>query len=169
MTKIKNVQQGIPDIDEGCYLLLINPEEIPHLVYLQDGRYYSLTYKGVELAFSFLPYLERLIRTNKKMLFVELSVENLPAFKVFTEYLAAGEHGATCFYPVRELLLPESNAELIFDLIPELYLNNLVKSAMQLNMPELLDDQSDFEMSEYTKSDVQAYISKLKDKYAERD
>lgn len=168
MAEIKNVQEGFYDLDEGAYLLLINPTKIPHLVYLQDGRYYSLTYEGVELGYSFAPYFERLIRTGKQIIFLELVNSNHNPFTVFSEYLAAGDNATTCFYPIKQMLLPESKAELIFQLIPELYENKLINSAKHFRLAAHLDAAQNFKLSTYNKADVDAYINSLKSKYAER-
>lgn len=167
MSKILNLREDICDIDEGCYLLLIEPQHIPHLVFLQDGRYYSLTYKGVELGFSLAPYLERLIRLNKKIIFLEVERSEESPFQVFSDYVTAGDNEQTCFYPVKQLLLPNSKAEMIFELIPELYVDGKIKDAMHHGLSEFVDNQGNFELSEYTKSDVLAHIANLKEKYAE--
>lgn len=167
MAKVKNLRKGLTDIDNGCHLILINPEKIPHMVYLQDGRYYSLTYQGVELAFSFLPYLDRLLRTKKKMIFLELDVTGLEPFTVFSEYAEAGDDQATCLDPVKRLLLPESKAEMVFQLIPELYEKGLIRAVCQVGMEEMLDENGDFELNEYSKEAVFNYIELLKNKYVE--
>lgn len=167
MTKILNIREDFCDIDEGSYLLLIEPQNIPHLVFLQDGRYYSLTYKGVELGFSFPPYLEKLVRLKKKIIFlqVERSVES--PFLVFSDYATAGDHDQTCFYPIKQLLLPESRAEMIFQLIPELYAAGKIKDAMHFGLTSLLENNTDFNLPVYTKADVLRHIANLKEKYAE--
>lgn len=167
MSKILNLREDFCDIDEGTFLLLVEPHNIPHLVFLQDGRYYSLTYKGVELGFSFPPYLEKLVRLQKKIIFLEVDRSKESPFQVFSDYVAAGEDDQTCFFPIKQLLKPESEAQLIFELIPELYADGIIKDAMHFGLNELLDEEGNFELSEYTKSDVLAYIANLKEKYAE--
>lgn len=168
MSKILNLKEGICDPEEGSYLLLIEPEQIPHLVFLQDGRYYSLTYKGVELGFSFPSYLEKLIRMKKQMIFLEVERADQSPFRVFSDYVAAGDNEQTCFFPIKKLLLPDSKSELIFQLIPELYAHGLIKNALHFGLSESLDDNGDFELSEYSKEDVLLHIANLKERYAER-
>ena len=167
MAKILNLKEDICDMDNGSYLLLIEPQHIPHLVYLQDGRYYSLTYKGVELGFSFSPFLEKLIRLQKKMIFLEIERPTESAFQVFSDYVTAGEASQTCFFPIKQLLLPESKASLIYELIPELYANGQIKNASHFGLSAQLDENGDFEMSRYSKEDVLRHIANLKEKYAE--
>jgi hypothetical protein len=168
MTKIKSIKEGLVDFESGSYLVLINPERIPHLVFLKDGRYYSLTYKGVELAFSFAPYIERLVRTKKKIIFLELTITADEPFKVFNEYIEAGHQNTTCFYPIKQLVLSDSKAEMIYQLIPDLYENNLIKSASHLGLNDLLDEDDSFVLNEYSKQDIIDYIQALKNRYAER-
>jgi hypothetical protein len=168
MSEILNLKEDFCDTDEGCYLILINPENIPHLVYLQDGRYYSLTYKGVELGFSFSPYLERLIRLKKKIVFIEVQRNSVSPFQLFSDYIAAGNENSTCFYPIKDILLPESKSEMIYELIPELYMNGLIKGATHFGMKEDLNEAGNFEMNEYSKEDILAHIADLKSNYVER-
>lgn len=168
MLKIYNVQEGFHDLDEGNYLMLVNPHKIPHLVFIKDGRYYSLTYKGVELGFSVAPYFERLIRTRKPMLIMELDIDYVNPAKVFSQYVEAGHENSTCFYPIKELLLPKSDAQLIFELIPELYDNDMISTVKHFALDEHLSSDRIFELSTYNKADVDAYIEELKQTYAER-
>lgn len=167
MAEIKNIEGGMYDLDEGSYLILVNPEKIPHLVYLQDGRYYSLTYKGIELAYSFFPYLEKLVRAQKKFIVLEMDVIDKSPFQVFSKYLETYEE-STCFYPVRDLLAENSKAEMIFELIPELYDLDVIKSARHFGMEDLIDKNGNFKMSEYSLEEIKSYIAKLKSKYVER-
>ena len=167
MSKILNLKEELCDLDAGTYLVLVEPQNIPHLVFLQDGRYYSLTYKGTELGFSFPPYLEKLIRLQKKIIFLEVEHSEQSAFQVFSDYVAAGENDQTCFYPIKQLLLPNSQANMIFELVPELYANGLIKEALHQGMSENLDESGDYQMSTYSKADILDHIANLKEKYAE--
>ena len=167
MAKIENIQKGLTDIETGTYLVLVSPEKIPHLVYLHDGRYYSLTYRGVELSFSFLPYLEKLLRTQKKLIFLELNVKGQEPFKVFSEFEEAGYQNTTCLDPVKSLILPQSQAKMIFELIPELYENKLIKAANHVGLDDLLDEKGNFELNQYSREEVINYIQLLKDRYVE--
>ncbi|MCB9222827.1 MAG: hypothetical protein R2780_10850 [Crocinitomicaceae bacterium] len=167
MAKIVDLKKGLGDIEEGSFLVLVSPEKIPHLIYLQDERYYSLTYKGVELAFSFLPYLERLLRTNKKMIFLELNTKGNEPFNVFSQFEEAGYESTTCLDPIKSILLPESKARMVFEFIPELYENGMIKSAFHIGLDDLVDADNDFELNEYSREEVINYIDLLKGKYVE--
>lgn len=168
MAEILNLKNGICDTEKGSYLLLINPRQIPHLVYLQDGRYYSLTFKGIELGFSFSPFLEKLIRLKKEVIFLEVEKPNQSPFEVFNNYVVAGEQEHTCFYPIKQLLLENSSAQMIFELIPELYMNGMIKSALQIGLNDFIQEGDNFKMNTYSKADILNHISDLKKRYAER-
>ncbi|MEX1001872.1 MAG: hypothetical protein WDZ35_07145 [Crocinitomicaceae bacterium] len=170
MAKLLNVNQFTGYQKETTYLVLINPERIPHLVFLQNGRFYSLTYLGTDLNRDFLPYFKRLQKGKNKMIFIALRHEASEQLTsdIFKRYKSAGDNQFTCFSPVKDILLPNSRAEMIFELIPDLYENQKIVSVSQIGLDESVDKQGDFELSEYNKEDIFSYIQALKTKHAKR-
>ncbi|UKN01848.1 hypothetical protein K6119_19175 [Paracrocinitomix mangrovi] len=167
MTKIRNIKSVLPEFTSGTYLVLVNPENIPHLVLLHQGKYYSLTYEGVEVGKDFGPYFEKLKRLNKKILFVTIDGLKKDPENVFSKYLFASKEEASCLSPIKELLLEDSNANLIFELMPELYAQKMIGDTFQIGMHDLIED-GQFNMSKYSKTDVDNYIQSLRNKYVER-
>jgi hypothetical protein len=155
--------------NEDAYLLLISPHEIPHLVLLNKGKYFSLTYKKSVIAENFDAYLEFLKKNKKKIIFFQLRAIKPDIEKAFQEFKSVNTTAVTCLIPIRNHLLPASKAKYVFELVPELYQNKEIKAAYQLNMEDVLDENGDFELNEYTVDDIFSYIKKLKDRHAERN
>ncbi len=148
------------------YLLLINPDQIPHLVLVIQNKYFALTYKESVLQRDFSLYFDSLKRAGKKLIFLELAkIEKNPK-DVFEKYSEAGK--VSCFQPIKEILIPESPSNFIFELVPELYKQGLIKKSYHLNLGAYLDDLGDFKMSIYSKAAIYSYIESLKEKHAER-
>jgi len=168
MTRIKNVIDWNGIQSNSTYLLLISPEKIPHLALVSKGGYFSLTHKKSIISEPFEPYLAFLERSLKRMLFVELTINPEELEDIFKQYQQVNTENITCLFPIRQAILPESKAEFVYDLIPELEENGLVKAIYHINMRDLLSENRDFELSAYSKTAIFAYIESLNHKYAKR-
>ena len=168
MGKVFSVTELDAVDNAASYLLLINPDKIPHLVYIQSGKYYSLTYKESLIDLPFDHYFKKLKKLKKKMLFIELVESSSKAQEVFSNYLKADTGTTTCFVPIKDLILPNSKSEMIFELIPELYENQMIKKVSHLNLAADLDESKDFTLSVYNKDLIFSYIKALNKKDASR-
>lgn len=168
MPKLKNVVQFDKIDPKSTYLLLVNPEKIPHLILIKNGRYFSLTYKESVVDQDFHHYFKKLKRLNKKMIFIRLSLDPNTVNQEFSNYLAANSTDLTCFVPIKNILLPKSKAEMIHELIPELYENQFIEEVSHLNLDSELNDNGEFSLSVYTKKMIFSYIQHLKNKDAIR-
>lgn len=148
------------------YLLLISPEKIPHLVLVSDQKYYSLTHKKSVIGEPFETYFRFLKRSGRKMIFLELDKMDKDPKTVFSAFNQANTFSVTCLNPVKECLSPQSEAQFVYELVPELYALNLIKKAYQLNMDFELDKNGDFELVEYSREAIFSYIQELNEKYA---
>lgn len=168
MSKIIAIQQ-LDKIDPNAtYILLINPEKIPHLVYIEEGKYFTLTYNESVCGENFDTYLKKLKRLKKKMIFLKLKNVRGDASSEFQQFTAADSSSITCFVPVKNCVLPESKAQMIHELIPELYENQIIESAYHLNATEILNESEEFTLSVYTKKMIFSYIQHLKKKDVSR-
>jgi hypothetical protein len=150
------------------YLILINPEKIPHLGLIKDGQYFSLTYKKAQLNEPFKPYFNYLKRSGRTMLFLELKSNLLDVEEIFDRYDKAVVGKTTCLHPIREALLPGSQADFIYELLPALEQAGLIGKAFHVNMDEFLDERLDFTLSTYDKESIYSYIETLNEKHAKR-
>lgn len=168
MTKISGIKPWCELDEEATYLLLIGPHKIPHLALVSRGNYFSLTHKKVVINEPFEPYFQYLKRLAKPLLFVELTHSPANLAQLFGAYTSADTEKITCFFPVRDALLPHSAAAYIFELIPELEKEKLIHEFYQLNMSEMLDKDGAFTLSVYSKQAIFSYIEALNNKYVNR-
>jgi len=166
---IKAIEKWDEVNPESTYLMLISPQDIPHLVLVSKNLYYSLTHKKAVVDEPLKPYLKFLQRSGKPVLIVELRVEPLGLSTVFGRYQKANSDEITCLFPIREAILPDSKANFVYELIPELVDQNLINAFYQLNMDDMLNEFNDFELSTYSKEAIFSYIESLNEKYAKRD
>ena len=146
---------------DGTYILLVHPQTIPHLMFIHHENYFSLTHKDVEVNLPIKPLMKKLTRLNKRMVFIKIKKMDIDPIRIFSKYEKVDDQLITCLYPIKELLLPDSKAEMIFELIPELYENGLVESASQYNLTEYLDSTGNFTLNEYKKQAIFSYIEQL--------
>ena len=168
MTTIKNLKPLTGVDASATYLILISPENIPHLAIVHKGLYYSWTHKKVIISEPFKPYFNFLKRANRKMIFIALKDLNLNLESNFLRYKEIKDKTITCLLPIKDSLLPKSKADFIFELIPELYASNLIKESFYVNMKEDLNEFGDFLLSKYSKQAIYSYIESLNEKYAKR-
>jgi len=165
MTILTDIQP-FPGVEKNStYLVLISPESIPHLCLIHRGLYYSLTFKECEIGKDFTTYMQFLVRARRKILFVEVDqvVEN--PWTVFKRYEKLAGTNLTCIVPVKETIFPESKAEYIFQLIPELIATGKMKQVFHLNMEMDFKDKCEFKLREYSKETIYAYIQALNSKH----
>ena len=168
MAVIKKMKQ-LDKLDlSATYLLLISPENIPHLAIVSEGKYYSLTHKKSFIAEPFGPYFNFLKRANRKMIFIEFSDPIVNPEEIFGRYQKADMDSTTCLLPVKDCLLPGSAAGFVYELVPELYAANKIKQAFHVNMEYDLTDLGDFNLSIYPKEAIFSYIESLNEKYVKR-
>ncbi|HIA36250.1 MAG TPA: hypothetical protein EYN89_05810 [Flavobacteriales bacterium] len=135
--------------DQGIYISILNATHTPpHLLIIFNGFAYSLSVNGFKTDKK-LQELIRLIRAREiKALFVEL----VPPTNFIEDYsklinhlirtcipLELGE--VTCLFPIKEFCkvaynLDLSKVEFIFDLLPVLERNLLIKESYSMNMDE---------------------------------
>jgi hypothetical protein len=168
MPKVIQPQKFFELDKTASYLLLISPEGIPHLLFIQNNRYYSLTTKESVIGNDFTGYLKQLLRLKKKLIFLELESSPEGVNEVFEHYVTVDTNHITCFAPIKNILLPDSKAEMIHQLIPEMYENHLIKASYHVGLMDDLDDLGDFKLSEYSKDMIFSYIQQFKESDAER-
>lgn len=154
--------------NDKSYLVLIHPETIPHLALIVNNKYYSLTYLEAEIGLDAPQLLTKLIRANKKLLLLELKQNITQVAKVFAQFESVDTSRTSCFIPVKQLLIPNSQAEMVHQLIPELYEAQFIAKSYHKNLENLLNKNGDFELRSYTKEMIFSYIQALKNNHARR-
>lgn len=168
MSKVYQIESLTSIAPDETYLVLINPERIPHLVLVHQSFYYTLTYNDCIRKEPFGPYLEKLKRAGKKILMLQITHLVADPDEVFQNYQKAKDGEITCLEPIKRTLLPEINVEFVFELIPHLYENEMIVKSLGFNLENLLTNGNEFELNQYTKASIYAYISALNRNYDTR-
>ena len=127
-----------------------------------------MTTKESVIGNDFTGYLKQLLRLKKKLIFLELETNPQDVNEVFEHYITVDTKQITCFAPIKNILLPDSEAEMIYQLIPEMYENHLIKASYHVGLIDDLDNLGDFKLSEYSKDMIFSYIQPFKESDAER-
>ncbi|WP_027421326.1 hypothetical protein [Crocinitomix catalasitica] len=151
----------------GSYLVLISPDKIPHLILVQNKKYYSLTYKKSIVGDDFEPFLNVLTKKQYPLIFIELAQKDYIVEREFLKYAHVDTETITCLQPIKNVLLPNSQADFIFEFIPDLAKVNLILNYYQINSTHLLNEDNSFNLKEYSKSDIFKHIESLNLKHVE--
>ena len=152
---------------KGTYLVLISPDKIPHLILVHQKKYYSLTYKKSVIAEDFLPYLNVLIKKKYPLLLVELKQNDFNIEEEFRKYQHVDTQNITCLKPIKNAILQNSEADFVFELIPELERQMMVLNYAQINLNGFLNADGSFTLKKYSKSDIFKHIESLNLKHVE--
>ena len=155
----------------GTYLILINPERIPHLILVNNHRYFSLTNKKSIINEDFEPYLKLLLQQNRKLLIVALKkIEFEKIIEAFKRYKKVNNKTITCLFPLRDIYQSQLNLEtnFIFELIPQLAEKNLILNFSHLNLATELNEFGEFKLTTYNQQDIFNYIQELNERDATR-
>lgn len=155
----------------GTYLILINPERIPHLILVHNHHYFSLTNKKSIVNEDFEPYLKLLLQQNRKLLIVALKkIESEKIIETFKKYKKVNSKNITCLYPLRDIYQNDlkSPVNFVFELLPQLVEKDLVLHFSQLNLTSELNEFGEFTLTTYNQQDIFNYIQELNQRDATR-
>jgi len=152
----------------NTYILLISPDQIPHVAIVHRMKYYSLANFGLISGEDFGPYLKALKRLKKGLIFLDLGELETSPENGFRKYDKAVAGGPTCLAPIKDFVHPESKAQFAFEFVPELYAAGKIIAASQLNFSDKIDDKGNFRMSVYSHSDIDQYIHSINEENARR-
>jgi hypothetical protein len=166
----------ISEIYEGDYLILMNIDQVPpHLGLAFNGKYYALSTKGRDMDVSMHTFLRMLSQRKVKSLFFKLENEDLKFDRkqlmrnILCRYTKVkGE--TTCLAPVKDYFsagynMDVTHVNLIFDLLPRLFVQGVIKDVVHIDLDELLINQT-YALQRYTIDDIHARIIELNQKEA---
>ena len=177
---LKNINNDAAQIQSGTWIMLMGADKIPpHLVFIHEGFYFSLSVNGSKIA----EPIESLLRTiNARELKCLLFDVDLSSSKVsnkkemitryFEHFVEPEEGKTTCLYPIRSVLSELLNHyfeknQFVFDLYLQLKKLNLTGKSVHLNMQQLFDEEQGFTLSTYTLEDIDRCILNLKELHVE--
>lgn len=154
--------------EQGVFLWLLKVDRIPpHLGLSVDGKYYSITIKGSEIALDLKSEIEKWNKRGLPRLGILLDVESPDGELLEQVFMASSLRSAakSCLIPVLHLLsfsIPTiGRYKTVHELI--ICLQNLgkIKTCYGSNLKPWLTDNM-FQLKSYTADEVQAYINGLK-------
>lgn len=162
---LTNIKPVAPEVfANGSWLLLLKPEAVPpHLALTHSGRWYSVTYKEVELGISASDCLARLARRTVPMVGFELGLEIQP-HKTFTRAKSLIGN-STCLDAIKATLANAGvqhilDAESIHQVVPQLIGQQLVGRTVGCHLPREVEAT----LPAYTRADVLEAIRQLKNR-----
>ncbi|MES2838301.1 MAG: hypothetical protein V4667_12300 [Bacteroidota bacterium] len=157
------------DLDNGLYIVIHNPNEVPpHILLIHKKKYYSLAYNKCVVGHDAIKLLSLFESKKTPLLLLSVSVnsskenETIIA-KTFSKYTVAGLDNTTCLTPIRESLseilsVSFSKINFIFEMIPLLELNHLIKEVKQSNLESNISNAT-YLLNDYNQNDI---LTKIK-------
>ncbi len=158
------------DLQKGVYIFIYRASKIPpHIGLIVNGLLYDITSVGPNIGLAVTDFYTTAVKRKTEVVFVELKNSN---FTMLNELIAAmvEQHykvtlDTSCLVPVKEFIyeaynLDVSNTNFIFELLPALYEKQLITGVFELNLSKKIVDHV-FEMTTYTKEDVENCVAAL--------
>lgn len=172
MTFLIPISNNISEInlEKGVFIFIHRASKIPpHIGMVINGKLFEISINGPEYNLSGSAMLQtaqkrgvevvfiELIDSNKKLEELEMLMTNLVKhyFKVSNE--------VSCLNPIKDFIqktyqIDVSKANFIYELLPILYSNKVVKTSFEVNLANKLINHS-FLLKKYTKQDIENSIA----------
>lgn len=159
------------DLQNGLFIFIFRATRIPpHLGIITNGKLYDISTIGPNLGLSVQDFYKTIVKRKTETIFIELNkkevnnIEVLIAENVKKYWKVTKE--VSCLSPIRDFIeevynLKEAQAaNFIFELLPILQKNNLVKEIGELNLSNKLINNI-LEFNKYTEKDIENCINAL--------
>ncbi len=170
--QLDNIQNFHPSSSEEKkhYLVLQNVNRIPpHIGLVVNNHYYSTAVSGIKTKMNLETVLKNIQQKNIECLFIELeniTVEDESVIGVFENYGLLDKPEKSCLFPVISVLKKafqyDFRSEFVFDLIPELQQQNLIKSYHSLHLSTVFPHS--FRLNRYSRTEINFCIDQLNQK-----
>lgn len=166
--KIPNIlPANEPLLAADIYLIVINAAQIPpHLAVSINGKLFTLTVKGAMVDGELAPLLQLIKKKSIETIFIKLAIPQLFTMDQLREeikkhtlaYPRVDVSIATCLNPIKDFCssvyeTETKNINFLFDLLPQLYQQNIINSCYQMNLDKYLSNNA-FYLNKYTMSDI---------------
>jgi hypothetical protein len=112
------------EIQTGLWLVMAGVDDIPpHIALINEGLYYSVSAKKVEVGVPIANFLKAISRKSVPTVFVKIKAPLSPPIRrIFERYPTLGNGEHSCLWPVRDVFVEMfsqkySNATLVFELL----------------------------------------------------
>jgi hypothetical protein len=143
------------------YIILFNVDKTPpHLGFVYNGKYYTLTYDGCQIGTPLTAMTKYFNKGKSQCLIIETN-QNFTEEKVtetFQKYHRLNDGRSTCLFPIKELFGFGDEIGFVYHLIPELQRLKKVKRVFGVN---LRDNQEEVSIFKYSMEMIQDRIKEL--------
>ena len=161
----------IKKLQKGTFIFIYRATKIPpHIGIITNGKLYDITSIGPNIDFSVIDFYNTILKRNTEVLFIELMeiAHHINVTQVITEKVTEYwkvTSATSCLNPVKDFInkiynIEVDKAKFVFELLPILYEQNLIKNVSQLHLSNKLTNNI-FELTKYTKKDIEKCIEAL--------
>jgi fumarylacetoacetate (FAA) hydrolase family protein len=157
---------------KGTFLFIFRATRIPpHIGIITNGKLFDITTVGPNIGLSVTDFYKTVLKRKTEVIFIELhhygedrdELENIITNKV-THYWKVTE-GVSCLNPIKDFINEAfdkevKHANFIFELLPILYENDIVKDVSQLNLSNKIKNNV-FSLNKYTADEISYCIKAL--------
>lgn len=160
-------------LQKGVFIFIYRASKVPpHIGVVVNGLLYDITAVGPNINLPVADFYRTALKRKTEVLFVALKHAK---FSMLNELISAMVEqyykvtlATSCLVPVKEFIyeaygLNVDQANFIFELLPVLYQNHLITDVWELNLSNKIKDKI-FEMTKYTKEDVENCVAALERK-----
>ncbi len=163
----------------GLWLVLIGINETPpHIILVNDGKYFSLSVRKVDCGSSVEKLISMLSRKNIPSLFIHIeskdSTEKISSLlhTIYKELRPLGNTENTCLSPIKEFFAEYfsrdfSSVNYVFELLALAEKKELLNKCLYMFCKNVINTKTiDISLRKYTSNDVFEKISILSQKYS---
>lgn len=160
---------SIEVLQKGTFLFIYRATRIPpHIGVVTNGMLYDITAVGPNIDLPVADFFKTAVKRKTEVLFVKLDLPKVDTNKIISKKVK--QHWKvtatkSCLVPVKEFLTEVCDIELekatfLFDLLPVLEEEKLVKGVYELNLQKKIKNNV-FELTKYSQQDIDACINAL--------
>jgi len=159
-------------LQKGTFIFIFRATRIPpHLGIITNGLLYDITSVGPNIGLSVSDFYRTVLKRKTEVIFIELERSDLDLTQIITEKVHEYwkvTPTTSCLNPIKGFVkevysINVASAKFIFELLPLLYENKLIKNVSQLHLSSKLTNNT-FELEQYTEKDIEKCIVALQRK-----
>ena len=157
-------------LQKGVFIFIFRATKIPpHIGVITNGKLYDITSVGPNIDLPVIDFYNTVLKRKTEVIFVELKQTNgVDLNEIITkkvnEYWKVTPT-TSCLNPIKDFIndiynTDVSEARFIFELLPILFEQYLIKGVSQLNLSSKVINNT-FELTKYTEKDIEKCIEAL--------
>lgn len=161
-------------LQNGTFIGIFRATRIPpHLSIITDGKLYDITTVGPNKGIDINDVYSAISKRKEGVIFIELEkgIAGVNQTQIINEHVInywKVDNEISCLHPIKDFLAEAyqvnvKRANFIFELLPLLYDFEMIKDVSQINLDHKVIDGK-FEITKYSKKDVENCINALKRK-----